>query len=57
MTDQEKINWLENANTDELLKQFFSTVTKICSRDFMENLEGNHDYELVTAELKKRLEK
>lgn len=57
MTKQEKINWLENANTDELLNQVFSTVRKIYSRDFMENVEGNEDWALVTAELKKRLDK
>lgn len=58
MSKAEKQAWLENASNDEVLNQMKWSVIKMTSPNssIQEHIEGNEDYELVLAELKKRLD-
>ena len=55
MTREEKINWLANATSKELVDQMRWTVTAMSHGSIEQQIEANEDYELVTAELLKRL--
>lgn len=63
MTKEQKINWLENATNETLLKQF-ETCSKEASDPFTYSKRQNRkfdeifeDYELVKAEIFKRMSK
>lgn len=58
MTKEEKITWLENANSEELINQLRWSVLAMSKGDHISTrIEGQEDYDLVTAELLKRLNK
>ena len=58
MTREEKITWLANASNDEVLEQMRWAVIAMTKADSISmQIEGREDYALVTAELKRRLEK
>lgn len=57
MTREEKISWLESASNDEVLNQMKWSVIAMISDNIAKRIEGQEDYELVLAELKRRLEK
>lgn len=58
MTKEEKINWLENASNEELINQLRWSVLAMSNGDHISTrIEGQEDYDLVTAELLKRLNK
>ena len=56
MTREEKIEWLAQASNEEVINQMRWTVTAMVSSTSLElQIQANEDYELVTAELRKRL--
>ena len=56
MTRQEKIDWLRNASNEQVIDQMKWAVLAMTKADHVATqIEGNEDYELVTAELKRRL--
>lgn len=57
MTREQKIEWLANASNDAVLNQMRWAVLKMNRGGIEEQVEGQEDYELVMAELKKRLER
>lgn len=58
MTKEEKLNWLANASNDEILEQMRWAVIAMTKADSIPmQIESREDYTLVTAELKRRLEK
>lgn len=58
MTREEKIAWLETASNDDVLEQIRWAVISMTKADSIPmQIEGREDYALVTAELKRRLEK
>ena len=58
MTREEKIAWLEAASNDEVIEQMRWAVISMTKADSIAmQIEGREDYALVTAELKRRLEK
>lgn len=58
MTREEKIAWLETASNDEVIEQMRWAVIAMTKADSIPmQIEGREDYALVTAELKRRLEK
>lgn len=58
MTREEKIAWLEAASNDEVLNQMKWSVIAMTKADSIAmQIEGQEDYELTLAELKRRLEK
>lgn len=58
MTREEKINWLENATAEQVINQLKWSVISMTSGHCIETrIEGQEDYDLITVELMKRLEK
>lgn len=58
MTKEQKIEWLKNASNSAVIDQMRWAVLRMTSGDHIATrIEGQEDYELVTAELKRRLEK
>lgn len=58
MKKEEKIIWLENASNEELINQFrWSVLAMSNGNNISARIEGQEDYDLVTAELLKRLNK
>lgn len=57
MTREQKIEWLANASNEAVLNQMRWAVLKMNKGGIEEQVEGQEDYELVMAELKKRLER
>ena len=56
MTREEKINWLENASTEELIKQYRSAICMDCRAEGIRAMiECEEDVKLAEAELIKRL--
>lgn len=55
MTQEQKIEWLKNANSKELIEQMRWTVTALTHGNIAQQIEANEDYNLVTAELLRRL--
>lgn len=55
MTKEEKINWLRNATTEELLQQFESSVRSTGSITIAAQIEAQEDLRLVKDELRRRL--
>jgi hypothetical protein len=56
MTKEEKITWLVNASNDEVLEQMKWSVIAMTKADSIAmRIEGQEDYDLVLAELKRRL--
>ena len=57
MTIQEKIEWLRKASNEEVINQLKSSVMRMTEGRCIETrIEGQEDYNLVQAELIKRLE-
>ena len=58
MDDKKMIDLLANASTEELLNQLRWSFTAMVSSKLVETREqGRESYELVVAEIKRRLEK
>ena len=58
MTKEEKIVWLENANNVELINMLSWSVLEMSKGDHVSTrIEGQENYDLITAELLKRLNK
>ena len=57
MTREQKIEWLANANNEEVIEQLRWAVHHMDSDNLKTKIEGNEDYKLVKAELMKRLSK
>ena len=57
MTKEQKIEWLKNASNRAVIDQIRWAVLKMTNGSIESQIEGQEDYELVTAELERRLEK
>lgn len=58
MTREQKIEWLTNASNEEVINQMRWAVTGMTTASSIEmQVESQEDYELVVAELTKRLNK
>lgn len=58
MTREQKIEWLAAASNDEVLNQMKWAVIAMTKADSIAmQVEGQEDYNLVVAELKRRLER
>jgi len=58
MTREQKIEWLTNASNEEVINQMRWAVTGMTKADSIAmQVESQEDYELVVAELTKRLNK
>ena len=57
MTEQEKITWLENATTEQLLDQVEWVICYRSNDNLALQIEGEDNWALVKAELMKRLSK
>jgi len=55
MTREQKIEWLANASNEQVIEQLRWAVQYINSDNLSLQIEGNEDYELVKAELMKRM--
>lgn len=56
MTREEKIAWLENATNEQVVNQFRWAVTAMTHGESIQTrIEGQEDYELVQAEILKRM--
>lgn len=55
MTREQKIEWLENASNEEVLKQYETSIRTL-DRGLMFDRENLEDVQLVKAELLKRME-
>lgn len=57
MTREEKIEWLEKASNEEVIYQLLSAASRMTEGRCIETrIEGQLDYDLVHAELLRRLE-
>lgn len=54
-TREEKINWLVNATNEEVINQFKWSVIAMSNGSIEQQIEGQEDYDLVTAEILKRM--
>lgn len=59
MTREQKIEWLAKASNEEVVNQLRWAVTGMNVEEFGINtrIEAQEDYELVTAEILKRMER
>lgn len=55
MTREEKINWLVNATNEQIINQFKWSVIAMSKGSIEQQIEGQEDYDLVTAEILKRM--
>lgn len=56
MTREEKIAWLENATNEQVVNQLRWAVTAMTHGESIQTrIEGQEDYELVQAEILKRM--
>ena len=55
MTREERIEWLKNATNEEVVNQLRWAVAGIYSDMIELQARWNEDYELITAELLKRM--
>lgn len=56
MTREQKIEWLKNASNEEVINQMKWAVTFMAKAESIAmQIESQEDYELVTAELKRRM--
>ena len=56
MTKEQKIEWLKNASNRAVIDQIRWAVLKMTNGSIESQIEGQEDYELVTAELERRLD-
>ena len=58
MTRDQKIEWLANASNEEVLERIRWAVVAIYKADSIAaQVEGQEDYDLVMAEIRRRMEK
>ena len=55
MTKEQKLEWVAKCTNEELVEQLRWTVLRGQSNSIAERIDANEDYELVKAELMKRL--
>lgn len=55
MTREEKINWLTNATNEQVINQLKWSVIAMSNGSIEQQIEGQEDYDLVTAEILKRM--
>lgn len=55
MTRERKVEWLNNASNEELLNQLKWTVITLSKGSIEQQIAANEDYEIVTAEILKRM--
>ena len=55
MTREEKINWLINATNEEVINQLKWSVIAMSNGSIEQQIEGQEDYDLATAEILKRM--
>jgi len=57
MTRERKVEWLNNASNEEVLNQLKWTVITLSKGSIEQQIAANEDYEIVTAEILKRMGK
>ena len=55
MTRERKVEWLNNASNEEVLNQLKWTVITLSKGSIEQQIAANEDYEIVTAEILKRM--
>ena len=55
MTRERKVEWLNSATNEELLNQLKWTVITLSKGSIEQQINANEDYEIVTAEILKRM--
>lgn len=55
MTREQKVEWLNNASNEEVLNQLKWTVITLSKGSIEQQIAANEDYEIVTAEILKRM--
>ena len=52
---EEKIAWLQSADSEQLVNQFYSAIVRLTKSSLSEQIEAQEDYDIIKAELLKRL--